>query len=262
MCPKAVRKKKTQTHSEWSKARRPLRIVPLHPAARAAATGTPQLTYRGGPLLSAAEVFTIFWGKAWQAEANAPLMQQMNSFFDFVLTSSLMNQLGEYSTGGFTIGNGKRIGTLNLVSSEPGSTLQDAAIQSMLQKEISAGTLPAKTANSLYFVFAPPGTQVVDAGSSSCQDFCGYHDATAEGIFYAVMPYPGCSGCEGGLALLDALTSTSSHELCEAITDPIPGQGWYDDSFGEIGDICAWKTKNLGNYTVQLEWSNSAGACV
>jgi hypothetical protein len=44
---------------------------------------------------------------------------------------------------------------------------------------------------------------------------------------------------------IDALTSTSSHELCEAITDPIPGQGWYDDANGEIGDICAWKSKNL-----------------
>lgn len=27
---------------------------------------------------------------------------------------------------------------------------------------------------------------------------------------------------------------------------------------GEIGDICAWKTKRIGNYTVQLEWSNKA----
>ena len=54
----------------------------------------------------------------------------------------------------------------------------------------------------------------------------------------------------------------SSHELCEAITDPIPGQGWYDDANGEIGDICAWKTKKIGQYTVQLEWSNKANKCV
>jgi hypothetical protein len=66
----------------------------------------------------------------------------------------------------------------------------------------------------------------------------------------------------GGLTVLPALTSTSSHELCEAITDPIPGQGWYDDSNGEIGDICAWKTKQVGAYTVQLEWSNTAGNCI
>jgi hypothetical protein len=76
------------------------------------------------------------------------------------------------------------------------------------------------------------------------------------------MPYPGCAGCVGGLAVLDALTSTSSHELCEAVTDPVPGQGWYDDANGEIGDICAWQTKKLGPWTVQLEWSNQKGACI
>ena len=70
------------------------------------------------------------------------------------------------------------------------------------------------------------------------------------------MPFPDCSGCLGGSATLDALTSTSSHELCEAITDPVPGQGWYDDANGEIGDICAWQTRKLAGWTVQLEWSN------
>jgi hypothetical protein len=103
---------------------------------------------------------------------------------------------------------------------------------------------------------------VVQGGSSSCQAFCGYHDAIDGQIFYAAMPYPNCRGCLGSLSAFDALTSTSSHELCEAITDPIPGQGWYDDANGEIGDICAWKTKMLGQYTVQLEWSNAAEACV
>jgi hypothetical protein len=91
--------------------------------------------------------------------------------------------------------------------------------------------------------------------------FCGYHESSGQ-LCYAVMPFPGCAGCTGGLSMQDALTSTSSHELCEAITDPVPGQGWYDDANGEIGDICAWKTKKLGQYTVQLEWSNQAGNCV
>jgi len=104
---------------------------------------------------------------------------------------------------------------------------------------------------------------VVDLGGQlSCSGFCGYHDSIAGAIYYAVMPYPDCSGCVGALHVLDALTSTSSHELCEAVTDPVPGQGWYDDVNGEIGDICSWKTKKVGSWTVQLEWSNQKGACV
>ena len=99
-------------------------------------------------------------------------------------------------------------------------------------------------------------------GSASCQAFCGYHNAIGSNTFYAVMPYPGCSGCLSTLTSLEALTSTSSHELCEAITDPVPGLGWYDDVNGEIGDICAWRTRVLNGWTVQLEWSNRARKCV
>jgi len=245
-----------------TKFQHPLRIVPLHTAPLLAAAIRPELTYRNGPLLTNVEVFTVFWGVAWQDANNSAVAEQMNEFFDFILTSKLIDQLAEYNIEGKTIGHGKRTGSLTLTTSEPGTQLQDRAIQKMLQEEIAAGMLPKNNANSLYFVFLPPGTQVELAGAASCSDFCGYHDATSDHVFYATMPYGNCSGCQGGLATLDALTTTSSHELCEAITDPVPGEGWYDDANGEIGDICAWKTKKLDGYTVQLEWSNAAEACV
>jgi len=239
-----------------------LRIVPLHTAPHLTAAITPQLTYRNGPLLTNVEVFTVFWGAAWQEASNSAVAEQMNEFFDFIVVSKLIDQLSEYNVEGMTIGHGKRTGSLILTTSEPETKVADAAIQTMLQREIASGTLPENAPNSLYFVFLPPGTQVELAAAASCTDFCGYHDATRDNVFYAVMPYANCTGCLGGLTTLDALTLTSSHELCEAITDPVPGQGWYDDANGEIGDICAWKTKKLNGYTVQLEWSNAAEACV
>ncbi|HLG61193.1 MAG TPA: hypothetical protein VKY19_04620 [Ktedonosporobacter sp.] len=111
-------------------------------------------------------------------------------------------------------------------------------------------------------LFPPSGTTVSQGGTNSCQTFCGYHDTIIGQIFYAVMPYPDCAGCANNLSVFDALTATSSHELCEAITDPVPGQGWYDQNNGEIGDICAWQVKQIGDYTVQMEWSNNANSCV
>ena len=244
--------------------RHPIRVVPLHrpELAAAVAAAAPQLTYRNGPLLTGVQVFTIFWGSAWMQASNTDLSNQINQYFDFVLTSPLMDQLAEYSVPGQAIGHGSRIGTTVLTSPDPGASVQDSDIQQMIQQQIAAGNFPAANSNTLYFVFLPNGVQVLQGGSASCQDFCGYHDTFGNNIFYAVMPYPGCSGCTGGLAVFDALTSTTSHELCEAITDPIPGQGWYDDNNGEIGDICAWKTRTLGKYTIQLEWSNQAGACI
>jgi len=73
---------------------------------------------------------------------------------------------------------------------------------------------------------------------------------------------PIARGVSADLQPLDALTSVCSHELAEAITDPVPGQGWYDDTNGEIGDICAWQNKKLGAYAVQLVWSNRAKGCI
>jgi hypothetical protein len=242
----------------------PIRIVPLHPGiAKAAAPAVPaQLTYRNGPLLTSVEVFTIFWGAAWNTAPESSLVTRINDFFDYILSSQLMDQLAEYSVGSQKIARGSLIGTITLTTPAPGKTVDDSEIQNLLQQEISAGTLPASTPNSLYFLFLPPGVTVTQGGSASCQVFCGYHDAINSSVFYAVMPYPGCAGCLGGAAAFDALTSTTSHELCEAITDPVPGQGWYDDNNGEIGDICAWQTRTLGGYTIQLEWSNKANSCV
>jgi hypothetical protein len=250
--------------SRPSELHHPIRIVPLHPGkAKAAAPQTPpQLSYRNGPLLTSVEVFTVFWGAQWQTSPQAALLTKINQFFDFILSSQLLDQLGEYSVPNLKIGHGALIGTVTLTTPAPGKTVDDSAIQTFLQQQVSAGTLPPTTANTLYFLFLPPGITVTQGGSASCQVFCGYHDAINNSIFYAVMPYPGCTGCLGGAAAFDALTSTTSHELCEAITDPIPGQGWYDDNKGEIGDICAWQTRTLGGYTIQLEWSNQANKCI
>ncbi len=247
------------------------RIVPLHaprgdqPMADGALLVAPraQLTYRGGPLLTAVEIFTIFWGVEWTKKETASA-DEMNAFFDFLLTSPLIDQLAEYDVPGQSIGHGTRTGTIRIASPAPATSVSDTAIRAFLRKQLAAKKkIPAPTPNSLYLLFLPPGVRVSAFGSLSCQSFCGYHDAIDKKIFYAVMPFPGCSGCRGGgIAMLDALTETSSHELCEAITDPIPGHGWYDDHNGEIGDICAWQSRMLGQYTIQREWSNKAGRCV
>jgi hypothetical protein len=226
-----------------------------------------ELTYRGGPLITAVEVFTLFWGAAWQG-AQAALVGQVNGFFQYIVTSPLIDQLGEYSTASSSIGHGTFAGTKTVTDSEPGPSVSDAKIQTFLTNNpaaVQAFDRPAMTAtqtpNRLVFLYLPPGTVVSMGGSASCTGFCGYHNDINGAKFYAVMPFPSCAGCTGGLTTFEALTSASSHELCEAITDPVAGSGWYNDQQGEIGDLCAWKTKTLGGYTVQKEWSNKGGAC-
>ena len=191
------------------------------------------------------------------------MVDRLNGFFDAILVSPLIDQLSEYSVPGKTIGHGKRIGSAIVTSPPIAQSVTDAGVQQLIQQEVAANSaFPQPGPNVLYFLFLQPGVAVSLQGSQSCTSFCGYHSDINGQTFYAVMPYAGCPGCLGSMQALDALTSTSSHELCEAITDAVPGSGWYDDQNGEIGDICAWKTKQEAGHTVQLEWSNEHKACI
>jgi hypothetical protein len=228
-----------------------------HHAAPAGA----HLTYNGGALLTNVQVFTIFFGTKWSTASGPSLMGRLNKFFQDILVSPLIDQLKEYNVPGKAIGHGSFIGTKIITAQAPVGSITDSTIRTRLKSWIAAKTVPKNTPNTLYFIYLDPGIVSVMGGSRSCQSYCGYHNDVAN-VYYAVMPYPNCPGCLGGLAAFDALTGTSSHELCEAITDPQPGSGWYDNTNGEIGDICAWNFKQVAGYTVQLEWSNAQNKCV
>ncbi len=249
-----------------------IRVVPLHQPEHIAPKILVQkkkkrkaktlLTYRGGPLLANVEVFTIFWGADWETSLK-DTGTQLNQFFQKILQSTQMTELSEYNTPKYKIGNGKLTGTITISANAPVQSITDTEIQTQLLNWIKTNNaFPKPNANTLYFIYLDTGISVSLGGSSSCSSFCGYHNNADSNTFYAVMPHPDCTGCLGGLKIFDALTGTSSHELCEAITDPIPGSGWYDDNYGEIGDICAWKFKTLDGYNVQLEWSNKNNKCI
>ena len=226
------------------------------------APASAQLTYRNGPLITNVAVFTVFWGTKWgTTTTSTTLMSNLNKFFQAILVSPAIGQLGEYSVAGKSIGHGSFIGTKVISAQAPVGSVTNSVIRTRLKAWIKAKTVPKNTKNTLYFIYLDPGIVSIMGGSRSCQNYCGYHDNTVS-IYYAVMPYPTCEGCLGGMAAFEALTGTSSHELSEAITDPEPGSGWYDDTNGEIGDICAWNFKKVAGYAVQLEWSNKQGRCV
>ena len=234
-------------------------VSPIKKPRRIVGAATlPRLTYRGGPLIQNVEVTTIYWGSAWQ---NDPIRAQLDGFFDFVVASSLIDQLAEYNVPAFTIGHGKHVASL-IVPQNPPATVDDTAIAAFVEQQIASGAVPAQNTNSLYFVFTPPGVTVTLQGSSSCKQFCGYHNTPDGSLFYGVVPYADCSGCEFSGAVFDSMTVIASHELCEAITDPVPGNGWYDDANGEIGDICESSTKVINTAGVRAAASTTFTATV
>src|SRR5947209_2214395 len=124
MAKAAAAKKLAPTNRIYPAHGDPIRIVPLRlpdelrqvpkEVVAAGPAAAPQLTYRNGPLLTAVEVFTIFWGAAWQKAAQKAILGQINQFFAYIVTSPLMAQLAEYSVPGKTIGNGKYTGTVTI----------------------------------------------------------------------------------------------------------------------------------------------------
>src|SRR5256885_10047472 len=91
--------------SERPAQRRPIRVVPMRgaggpvaPAARVAAPPAAQLTSRGGPLFTAREVVTVYWGAAWKEATAQATAQRPNGVFPFLVSSPYIDQLGADNT--------------------------------------------------------------------------------------------------------------------------------------------------------------------
>lgn len=232
---------------------------------------TKTLTYYGGPVLKSVNVIPVYWNSSVAYQAN------LNAFYsDFTSSSSSMytSLLPQYSG----IGSGTR-GT-PYVGHQTATSTTDASVHAYLTALFDAGTLPKPTANNYYPVHFPPGVTVTDdTGKKSCVTWCAYHGTYVYhgiNVNYGIIPDQGggcAGGCGGNAQRVNNLTSVASHELVEATTDPAvglattysPPLAWYNQTYGEIGDICngqqATIVANGHTYVVQKEWSNASNAC-
>lgn len=242
------------------------------------------LNYYGGRVIPNVGVVAVFWGP----NVDPTVRSQIGGFFTAVTNSPYIDWLSEYNTNitafdgqpgtNQFIGRGSLAATITINPFNTGTLLQDTAVQSEINSQINAGNLPVPDANTLFMVYFPPGIRIVQGGQVSCQQFCAYHGTftrSGSSVFYGVMPDfgpgSGCDfGCGSNPSAFNNLTSVSSHELIEAITDADVGLAsvigrplaWYDPANGEIGDICNAQQGSISGYVVQKEWSNQAGACI
>jgi hypothetical protein len=136
--------------------------------------------------------------------------------------------------------------------------------------------------DTIYEVFIPSGYYSDDGtGAQSCGGtnlaYCAYHGngdnaSLSANVKYSIQPYPSCSGCHG-LASWTAAQDEEHfivHETREAMTDARLN-AWWDRAGYEADDKCAWgtnlkflfsETSGTHTYGYQMEYSNSARACV
>ncbi len=253
--------------------------------------------YYGGRVITNVVVVPVFW----TSSVDAAVQSQIPGFLSTLTASSYMDWLEEYDTIGLSgqdgkpgsnqhIGRGTATSPVIITPSNMSTSLADADIAGELAAQLDAGALPAPVTdgkgnvNSLYMIEFPPGFTIDLLGKTNCSSFCGYHETMLYkglSVPYAVMPdLNDCSGsCGTGFGWV---TSIHSHELVEAVTDTEAGLltglmlarplGWYDPADNtELADICdpfspapgiTGGTATVAGYTVQLVWSNFAGACV
>jgi hypothetical protein len=166
--------------------------------------------------------------------------------------------------------------------------LTDDQLRTELSAVTSGQKLPTDLAH-FYPVFFPPGVETQDAdGTTSASTYCGYHRAFGSGAnqtVYADMPIVTGGTCDAGQSpngnvTADGEVSTLSHELIEAITDPLDQRAWNDRAGNEIGDMCGQTYReplgstdpsnpgsseynqviNGGKYYLQTEFSNAGFA--
>jgi hypothetical protein len=239
------------------------------PLARPHLSTAGNLKYYSGPVLSNVKVWTVFWN------ASIPNQDKLNLFFGEVTKSAYFDWLTEYNTPTQTIGHGSFAGTVVDPSPPAKTKISNEEVAGELKRLIGAGTLPANDENTLYMVYFPPGVDITLDTSTSCVEFCAFHNTSTlngKNLYYGVMPDLGggcATGC-GASSQFNNLTSVSSHELVEAVTDPAVGlaqtvgapMAWYDAIGGEIGDLCNAEQETMGDWTVQRQWSNKEGACI
>jgi len=242
---------------------------PADKVADAAPAGA-HLTFFGGPTLTHVSVHPVFWNSNTQFQSN------VNAFYKGITSSTLFDMLGQYS------GVGRGTGVNGFVDNRTTTRVSDAAIHTELNRLFTAGSLPVPTASNYYPVHFPSGVTVTGPdGSRSCQVFCAYHGTYVRNgvnVNYGVIPDQGGScagGCGNNAQRVNNMDSVASHELVEAVTDPAVGLAttfaaplaWYDQTNGEIGDICnGQQGTTVGGdgvtYVVQTEFSNAANYCV
>ncbi len=134
----------------------------------------------------------------------------------------------------------------------------------------------AADASTIYTFLLPEGTNI-SSGGSCCSSFLGYHYQVAVGstnVSYAVIC--DCTATfVAPLTELEGVTTTVSHELVEAATDPFvttsPAYEQPDDADiiwavatgGELADMCEDNldsnyTPPGSTYMIQRTWSNKA----
>jgi hypothetical protein len=264
------------------------------------------LNYHGGPVMTATNTYAIFWVPPTLQNGGATSMSaayqniQKNVLADYA-AHGIDNNNTQYYQGSTTKkyiqNSGKLAGSYVDTSAypasgcsdtaTPGNCITDAQLEAELEKVMTlkgwSGGL-----GKMFLVFTSSGEgSCFDSSNAQCAYtyYCAYHgyftNSSAQTVIYSNEPYGNTTACQAahtpspnGNPAADAASTAATHELTEAITDPLLN-AWYDASGNEIGDLCAYNygtntwdgalANQMWNghfYELQMEYDNHISGCV
>jgi hypothetical protein len=232
------------------------------PFATAAHEPWPVIQSQGGPVLADPTLVAI-------VPQNHAFASQLLAFASAMPQTQWWSAIsGEYG-----------LGTMSAVAYQGGAisgSIDESGLIAYVQAAIGHGAIPAPDGRSVYLLFVPSAAQIA---GEPCLTFGGYHDT---------FPTAGGGGAGDTLALvvtcgddpqdrspLDHLTQVASHEVAEAVTDPLwsahpawlekqPGQPaagspWWQFP-SELGDMCTYTAELEQGFVFQRIWSVHAAA--
>jgi hypothetical protein len=231
---------------------------------------SPHLVDHHGKVLTKPLFASIYLGNFWKTKKGTAEKTYYDNFAKDVVQSKYADIWREYRGG-----RGKFVGST--VSSTPAAPRQinHREIQSIVATEIKSATIAQPNGQTVYTVYLPPNTTLIAPNGATSRDgLGGYHGSfdlpNGKRAYYAAIAYStNSNGINFTGKAKDNNTIVASHEWTEAVTDPDVNNGklgWYDNSYGEIGDIPINMGMDLvdlygyvDGYAVQKEWSNKDG---
>jgi len=232
------------------------------------------LTYRTGPVLERPHAYLIFWGYGAAGDPNGvePLLK---TFISNIGGSSWLNTVTQYyglDTRFPRNGRHMLAGVWDDDQNPIPSSPTDAQVAAEALRAVSMFGFDK---NGAYIVATAHNHNTAGFGTT----FCGYHSDVRSNdglISYTNLPYmpdaPICGSnkippASDESAADEGVTIVSGHEFAESITDPKPVTGWYNSTYGELGDECAWtdlKNIQFGAYSFAAQplFSNASDSCV
>ncbi len=228
----------------------------------------PNLRDGRGKIVSKAKVYTIFWGQ--QTDFPSDTKSAMPRLFGGLNGSGYLATIDEYMRGGTA--SVTYVRSFDDPSAAPTVDPTPQVILAEVRKVLRRAHVAADT-NAVYLVFSSTMPNV---------DYCAWHasgfvqgiqtqvayipNSAASSTCYPTDNYTNVTPYSFGTR---SLADNATHELLEAMTDPVPGTSWVDAQSNEVGDKCDFIYSTpvvLGGassvWQLQSQWSNRSHSCV